>query len=205
VAVVQYRQLCQEYKYTPQDEESIHIHNKETVAKTKEISMEQIGIAINALKEDKPNRSYVSLLTTPSDVALVDALESKRRTFPPKRQYPSSLTKIDWKETKSAPQLTWVSSQMDDCADEQKNAIFIFKEYCNRGAPQEINISKRERTELVNYFSRSVLNPEELTTIFDRAFDSIIDLLANDSLRRFRRHSSFNKLPRTSLLIPSKI
>jgi len=76
----------------------------------------------------------------------------------------------------------------------EDTAFFIFDEYCDRGAPQEINLSKRERKELLEFFSSSPVEPTELCTIFDAAFDSIMDLLENDSLRRFRRYYNFDKL-----------
>jgi len=75
----------------------------------------------------------------------------------------------------------------------EDTAFFIFEEYCDRGAPQEINISKRERKEIFEFFSSSLIDPTELCTVFDSAFDAVMDLLANDSLRRFRRTSSFGK------------
>jgi len=203
VAVMQYRQFCEKHRYTSQDRESIHIYNKETNPKTKEISMQRLRVSICAMKGEAPNGSYVSILTTPPDIVQVNGLDFKSRTSPPNRKSPIFRKEIHRKMSNTAPHLTWVTSQIDVCAGEQKNALFIFDEYCDRGAPQEINISRRERNELVDFFSHSVLNPDELTTIFDHAFDSILDLLANDSLRRFRRHSSFFKL--SSSLIPSTI
>jgi len=75
------------------------------------------------------------------------------------------------------------------CADKENIALFIFDEYCNPRAPQEI-LGRRERNELVEFFSHSIEDPDKLNTIFDRAFDCVLDLLENDSLRRFRRHYS---------------
>jgi len=74
----------------------------------------------------------------------------------------------------------------------EDTAFFIFDEYCDWGAPQEINLSRRKRKELLKFFTSSPVEPTGLCTIFDAAFDSIIDLLENDSLRRFKIHSNFN-------------
>jgi len=79
------------------------------------------------------------------------------------------------------------------CADKENIALFIFDEYCNPRAPQEI-LGRRERNELVEFFSHSIEDPDKLNTIFDRAFDCVLDLLKNDSLRRFRRHYSSGKM-----------
>jgi len=91
---------------------------------------------------------------------------------------------------KRTPRLSWIESEVELCADKENTALFIFDEYCDRGAPQEINLNRRERNELVEFFSHSIKDPYKLNTIFDSAFESILDLLENDSLKRFRIHSS---------------
>lgn len=194
VAVVQFRQLCEENKYSWEDHDSIRLNGNETTSKTQKISMKPLGISTNTLNWRTSIDSYSWLPTTPPDVYILNGIDWESQTSAPNSKTPWGLTKKNKEIGKSAPRLTWVESQLDIFADEQKSALFIFAEYCDRGAPQEINISKTERTALVEFFSRSEINPDELTTVFDRSFDSILDLLENDSLRRFKRRSSFHKL-----------
>jgi len=101
---------------------------------------------------------------------------------------------------RNSPRLDWIKSQIAEGADMEHIATFIFDEYCDRGAPQEINIGKKERDKLVEFFSRSLRDPAVLITIFDPAFYSVLDLLANDSLRRFRRSSIFTKYTKDLLV-----
>jgi len=78
--------------------------------------------------------------------------------------------------------------------DKETTALFIFDEFCACGAPQEINLGRRDRDELVEFFSHSIKDTYKLHTIFDRAFDSVLDLLENDSLMRFKRRSRYRMI-----------
>jgi len=61
---------------------------------------------------------------------------------------------------------------------------YIFEQFCVRGAPQEINLSREISRKLRDQFDlNDSLFGEE---IFDDAIECIKELLTNDSLRRFR-------------------
>jgi hypothetical protein len=66
-------------------------------------------------------------------------------------------------------------------------ARYIYEQFCVEGAPQEINLSRKIRRELREFFeSNSHVYAKEL---FDDAVNCIKDLLTHDSLRRFRVES----------------
>jgi len=71
-----------------------------------------------------------------------------------------------------------------DVSNKNKMARYIFGEFCERGASQEINLSRETIRSLRNKFHRKDYPFEE--EIFDNAIGCIKDLLTNDSLRRFK-------------------
>jgi len=191
VAVVHYRRLCE--KVTHNSHSTIGMLNleKKTCRKMQEISMQPFGLSCNPMSVDRSNGSYNSIPPTPSCGPLMSELDT---SSPFCRSAVSDLGNTAKHRSKRTPLLSWIDSKMELCADKEKIALFIFDEYCNRGAPQEINLGRRERNELVEFFSHSIEDPDKLNTIFDHAFDSILDLLENDSLRRFRRHYRCSKM-----------
>jgi len=62
-------------------------------------------------------------------------------------------------------------------------ARYIFEQFCARGAPQEINLSREIIRKLRDHFESN--DSPFAEEIFDDAIDCIKDLLTNDSLRRF--------------------
>jgi len=171
VAVVHFRRLCDE-RNRGQSRKIKLIRGEDDVPKSREISMQAWDSAMNVCGSDTSNGSSVATSTLSSAGRRVSS--NRRRSRP-------------------TPRLHWIKSQIKREADKQTTATFIFDEYCDRGAPQEINLSKEDRDHLIQFFSHSELDDDELSNIFNRAFDSVLDLLENDSLRRFRRCSSFDK------------
>jgi len=104
----------------------------------------------------------------------------------------------DQKTIQRSVKLRWLKSKSwhrKENWDIKRRALFIYQEYCAPGAPQEINIPKSCRHWLVDFFSWSlqeddmqshVIDTNILPFVFDETFDKILDLLANDSLRRFK-------------------
>lgn len=191
VAVVHYRRLCDERSLNMSNNNTMPTQGRNKSTKMKEISMQPYPISRNSNSADT---SIMVSAEAPISLIGEGGVDCKLRTSPSSYWLPSDRSKKNKNVGKQIPRLEWIKSQIEVSADKQDNAVFIFDEYCARGAPQEINISRGARDELVEFFSRPVIRPDELNTIFNRAFDNILDLLANDSLRRFRRHSSFNKL-----------
>jgi len=75
------------------------------------------------------------------------------------------------------------------CSNDFRNrksvmARYIYEQFCARGSPQEINLSREIRNQLRQQFEGSNLVCSE--EVFDRAINCIKDLLTNDSLRRFK-------------------
>lgn len=190
VAVVHYRRLCDERSHNMPHNNSKRIHGRNKSREVKEISMQPYRISRNAHSGDT---SIMVSAGTPVSLISGRGVDSELRKSPASYFSPCDRSKMSENVSKQNPRLNWIKSNIEVSADKQDNAVFIFDEYCDRGAPQEINISRGARDELVEFFSRPVIRPDELNTIFNRAFDSIMDLLANDSFRRFRRHSSFHK------------
>jgi len=186
VAIVHYKRLCADRNHKPQNQKN----RLDACIKSREISMQPFGFTDSKTSEHALNIS--TMLTQTTDIAL-GGVESK---LPMSPKYPSKLTRQKngsrW-SSESAQMLYWVKSDIDVWTDIEDTARFIFDEYCDRGAPQEINISKSESKELLEVFSSSRLDGTELCTIFDPAIDSVMDLLENDSLRRFKCNSSFDK------------
>jgi len=192
VAVEHYRRLCENRAHTCRNRIGNLSHGKKTVRKTQEISMQPYGVFVVPASADTSNSSFVSTLT--STVNPLSSTMESELGISSHRRTPSDYDSTGRHGRKKTPRLSWIKSHVDFCGDKQSTAIFIFEEYCDCGAPQEINLSRRERNELREYFSHSNIDPGRLNTIFDNAFESVLDLLANDSLRRFRRHSSFSKI-----------
>jgi len=63
-------------------------------------------------------------------------------------------------------------------------ARYIFEQFCKRGAPQEINLSREISRKLRDRFKTNDSPFGE--DIFDDAIECIKDLVTNDSLRRFK-------------------
>jgi hypothetical protein len=187
VDVVHYRRMWQE-RHRKQNEKIRKIFGEDSHPRTEQISMQVYNNASIVCGSDNSNISAVSSTTIPSNGTLSRVggdFESPSSV--PYRSSPSRRV------SRPTPTLNWLNSQNDVGADKQTRAFFIFTEYCDRGAPQEINLSKKDRDQLVDFFSSSELEEDLLSTIFDRAFDSVLDLLENDSLRRFRMNSCFNQ------------
>jgi len=182
VAIVYYKRLCAKRNHKPQNE----------YLKSREISMQHVRFTESKTSENVLNISNFSTATTQTTSIASSGMESELSMLP--KDY-SKPRRKKWSRCFSevAPVLYWIKSDIEVWSDIQDTAFFIFEEYCVRGAPQEINIGRRERNELFEFFSGSLIDPAELCTIFDPPFDSVMDLLEKDSLRRFRRNSSFNK------------
>jgi len=178
VAVVHYRRLC-DWRNRGQSLKVKRIRGEDDVPKSREISMQAWDSGMNVYGSDTSNGSSV----TPSTLSSAGRRSSSNR-----------------RRSRPTPRLHWIKSQIKREADKETTAIFIFDEYCDRGAPQEINLSKDDRDHLIQFFSHSELDDDELSRIFNRAFDSVLDLLENDSLRRFRRCSSFDKFSKDLLV-----
>jgi len=191
VAVVQYRQLCET---TRQNRKSVLNDGKDMIPKTNVIPMKPSAISFNGKYGNESNSSYLSTHAKPRPGTLGDGMDPWWPTSPRNTRSVSFRRNTDREVNTRSPRLNWINSSTEMCADEHDTASFIFGEYCDRGAPQEINLGMRNQDELVEFFSRAVVYQDELNTVFDRAFDSVLDLLTNDSLRRFRRHSSYHKL-----------
>jgi len=61
----------------------------------------------------------------------------------------------------------------------------IYQQFCARGAPHEINLSREIQRELRDFFEETEYNVMSLD-VFDDAYKCIVDLLTNDSLLRFK-------------------
>jgi len=187
VAIVHYKRLCTERNLKP-------LKQKVTLDEclmSREISMQPVCFTDSRSSE---NELIVSTgITQTAGIALV-GVESELSMI---TKFPSKVIRQKKGSrliNKLAPMLWWVKSDIEVWSDMEDTAFFIFDEYCDRGAPQEINISKSERKEILEFFSSPRIDPAKLCTIFDPAFDSVVELLENDSLRRFGRDSCFNKL-----------
>merc|ERR1719317_148398 len=186
VAIVHYKRLCTERNLKPLKQQI----TLDECLKSREISMQLVCFTDSKTSESALNVSTGITQTAGIASGGVEFELSMIGKFPSKltRQKKGSR----W-INKLASMLYWIKSDIEVWSDMEDTAFFIFDEYCDRGAPQEINISKRERKGILEFFSSSRIDPAKLCTIFDPAFDSVMDLLENDSLRRFRRNSSFNK------------
>jgi len=183
VAVVHYRRLFEERTHNRHIRIGMLSREKNTCRKMQEISMQPFGGAFNLIAP------------TSTCGPLLNGLDSELGTSSPfARSTISDLGNIVTHMSKRTPRLSWLESEVELCADKEKKALFIFDEYCDRGAPQGINLSRRERNELVEFFSHSIKDPDKLKTIFDRAFDSVLELLENDTVIRFKRRASFAKM-----------
>jgi len=85
--------------------------------------------------------------------------------------------------------MQWMRSSSKNPKRATSMARFIYEEYCAEGAPQEINLSVVAMKKLRQHFAISWNCPPP-ANIFDEAFGCIIDLLTNDSLRRFNFEGS---------------
>jgi len=185
VDVVHYRRMWEE-RNRKQNEKLRKIRGEDSFPRTEQISMQVWNSASNVCSSDNSNIS--SLSTTTNGTLARAGVDFESPSSTPYRSSPPIR-----RMSRPAPRLNWLNSQTEVGADKQGRAVFIFTEYCDRGAPEEINLSKKDRDELVEFFSSPVLEEHMLSTIFDRAFDSVLDLLENDSLRRFRMNSCFSK------------
>jgi len=101
--------------------------------------------------------------------------------------------------------LHWMRPVMGDT---QQIAVFIFEEFCRHGAFQEINLEKKIKKQLIDAFSGDgALDENKLRTVFDDAFEQILNMLKHDSLRRFKRTKAFMEVQTSirTLLITHKI
>jgi len=189
VAIIHYKRLCEERNHKRQDQKGTF----NECQKLREMSMQPACFTDCKTSENTIHGSNMSTEITQTADIVSGGVNSELCMLP---KYPSKLTRQQ-KGSKCiselAPVLYWIKSDIRVWSDVEDTAFFIFDEYCDRGAPQEINISKSERKPLVEFFSSSLIDYAELCTIFDPAFDSVMVLLENDSLRRFRRNSNFNK------------
>jgi len=194
VAVVHFRRLCEERSKKGQNRKIMQIRGEDSVPKAREISMQSYAIVANLTGSMTSNGSVLSTSNTRASVLLQrGGVDFESPTSAP---YRLSQTRI----SKPTPRLSWIQSQIELGADKEDTAIFIFDEYCDWGAPQEINLSKKDRDHLIQFFSYDELDQDELNNIFNPAFDSVLDLLEKDSFRRFRMHSSFSKNTRDLLV-----
>jgi len=185
VAVVHYRRLCEE-RNSGQTRKIMLIRGEDSVPKTREISLQILDTATNVFGSET-SKGSAAMTSRNSAIGMGRA----------RVNFESSTAAQRWSSnrhsSRSTPRLHWIKSQIEREADKQTIALFIFDEYCDRGAPQEININQKDRDHLIEFFSQSELDHDELSNIFNRAFDSVLDLLENDSLRRFRLHSKNTK------------
>jgi len=151
VAVVHYRRLCE--KGTHNSNSSIGILNPgtNTCRKLQEISMQPFGVSGNPMSVD--NGSYNSNPPTPSRGPLLSELDT---SSPLRKSAISDIGNTVKHRSKRTPRLSWIDSEMELCDDKETIALFIFEEYCNRGAPQAINLGMPERNELAEFFSHSM-------------------------------------------------
>merc|ERR1719461_1457424 len=65
-------------------------------------------------------------------------------------------------------------------------ALYIYRQYCKKGAPQEVNLHKGSLDSLKIFESDSYAHTrdEDLFGVFDKAFIEIMDLLKHDTLMR---------------------
>jgi len=186
VNVVYYRQFCAQYININDNKTDLCIRGKETAHKLQEISLQPITVSSNPILK---TISSTSASQCGGEISV--GAYSEMGNFSPNRIFLDNKAGLGMKNTR---QITWLKSEIELYTDKWEAALFIFKEYCAWGAPQEINISRNDRNELIEFFSESLTEPEKLNTIFDRTFNSVVDLLQNDSLRRFKRHPSFTKI-----------
>lgn len=117
----------------------------------------------------------------------VDRSNSGART--PRLQAKDSLTlpdRITATSVESVEELRmhWMRSTSKKHKRVTSVARFIYEEFCVVDAPQEINLGRLVMKKLQKHFSKSMTFPPPIN-IFDEAYKSIVDLLTNDSLRRF--------------------
>jgi len=191
VAIVHYKRLCEKRNFKFQNQKQKCTLND--CLKSMEVSMQPV--CFNDMKnENTLNDSNMWTTITKKDRIVSDGVGSESSAW---LKHPSRAEKKNrgsrWLSDPGAL-LYWIKSNIAPWSDMEDTAFFIFDEYCDRGAPQEINLGKTLRKELIEFFNSSPIGPTELRTIFDSAFDSIMDLLENDSLRRFRRYSQFDRL-----------
>jgi len=84
--------------------------------------------------------------------------------------------------------LNWRKTLASVENDPNEIARFIFEEYCQQGAPQEVNLTEQMRKRLAGRMKMllNVCNYAE-RDIFSEAFDCIYNLLSNDSMLRFNQ------------------
>jgi len=192
VAVVHYRRLCEELTHNSNSSVGMLYCGKNTCRAMKDISMQPFGLPGNLMSVETSYDSFNLTPLTPTCGPLLRGLDPELGNSSPLLRPPEKI--IDKRMSRRTPRLSWIESEMELCGDKENIALFIFDEYCDRGAPQEINLSRRVRHELIEFFSHSIKDPDKLKSIFDRAFDSVLDLLENDSLKRFRRNFSFSNI-----------
>jgi len=90
----------------------------------------------------------------------------------------------------TAPKIRWLKSIFTESHDCEERARFIYSEFCKRGAPQEINCGNAVQKSLRKFFEGQAYIaldcPSGLSDVFDAAFNKIMALLSDDSLRRFK-------------------
>jgi len=188
VAIVHYKRLCEERNHKHQDQKCTF----DECQKSMEISMQPVWFTECKTSKHINVSNMSNEITQTADI-VTGVVDSELCMLP---KCPFKLTHQQkgrkW-INELAPMLYWIESDIKVWSDMEDTAFFIFDEYCDRGSPQEINISKKERKQLIEFFSSSHIDHAELCIIFDPAFDSVMVLLENDSLRRFKRNSNFNK------------
>jgi len=94
---------------------------------------------------------------------------------------PENFEQLHWRDSVKPETLAKRNSNIP------KMARYIYNEYCERGAPQWINLDRQTARALSNRIKNlsNICDYPELD-IFSDAFNHIHDLLSNDPLRRFK-------------------
>jgi len=96
---------------------------------------------------------------------------------------------IDLENQSDQVHLKWMPPVLGDVSE---IALFIFDEFCNHNAFQEVNLSKKIKRGLTEAFAGGALTDGvTLSTVFDDAFELVLGMLKNDSMRRFKNTPAF--------------
>jgi len=153
VAVVHYRRLCEKGTHNSNSTIGMLNRGKNTCRKLQEISMWPFGLSRNPMSVYRSNGSYNPNPPTSSCSPLLSELDT---SSPLRKSAISDIGNTVKHRSKRTPRLSWIDSEMELCDDKETIALFIFEEYCNRGAPQAINLGMPERNELAEFFSHSM-------------------------------------------------
>jgi len=173
--------------HTPSLQNSIHLVPSESVVpdgpwsspeKQKSNSHESLSSDSHCELVVMGESIYWANIPTPSN-------KSPEKVFVEKR--PPASKNGDKKSEKV--NLHWMRPVMGDT---QQIAVFIFEEFCRPDAFQEINLEKKIKQQLIDAFSGDgALDENKMRTLFDDAFEQILNMLKHDSLRRFKTTKAF--------------